>query len=585
MKKIYLSLLTLAISGAAFAQGNASFKGAIEPTENNSKDWTLGWTNWDPNQTDYPATTDDMFNTVSKKTIITGTVTLDPSKVYLLTNLVVIENGGKLIVPAGTIIRGEADVTNQQFATIFVNRGGKFESNGTKENPVVFTSNSDKGSRASEDWGGIVICGNAPSNQAAGAKFEAAPLVPIALYSNADFGVYGGGTNATENTTTITYTRIEFPGLDYTADKEVNGLTMCALGSASTLDHIMVYHSGDDAFEWFGGTANASHLIAVGTVDDDFDTDHGFSGTVEYGISIKDINKYISDANGGSNTANTFESDNDGSGNEIYPKTSAKFYNITSLGPIPAGKNFNDPIFSANANLKKAWVRAALIRRNTQISIYNSIFYGWPTVIDINDNKTLRNAGILNLNGSTASFKSLVQSSEDTLKIVNNEFRGIGAGLQTPGFNKNAFVGTIANAETTYEKTDSIASFLLKDFNKNIKIDSLGAYFRNNGAPYAPSFLLDVPTGLSEAVFANSELAVYPNPTSGTVNVAFDLVKSSTVTVEIFSLTGEKVVTLNNSELAAGAQVVSSNVNLTSGVYFVKVSSNDSSATVKLAVK
>jgi hypothetical protein len=92
-------------------------------------------------------------------------------------------------------------------------------------------------------------------------------------------------------------------------------------------------------------------------------------------------------------------------------------------------------------------------------------------------------------------------------------------------------------------------------------------------------------TGLSEAVFANSELAVYPNPTSGTVNVAFDLVKSSTVTVEIFSLTGEKVATLNNSELAAGAQVVSSNVNLTSGVYFVKVSSNDSSATVKLAVK
>ena len=94
-----------------------------------------------------------------------------------------------------------------------------------------------------------------------------------------------------------------------------------------------------------------------------------------------------------------------------------------------------------------------------------------------------------------------------------------------------------------------------------------------------------VVTGLDNSVFANCELAVYPNPTSGTVNVAFDLVKSSTVTVEIFSLTGEKVATLNNSELAAGAQVVSSNVNLTSGVYFVKVSSNDSSATVKLAVK
>jgi hypothetical protein len=585
MKRVYLSLLSLAISCASFAQGDATYKGAIKPNAGLSADWTLGWANWNPDQTDYPVTNDDMFNTSGKVTVITTTVTLDPAKVYLLTNLVVVENGGKLIIPAGTVIRGEANKANNQYATIFVNRGGRIESNGTKQSPVVFTSNSDKGSRAPEDWGGIVICGNATSNQAAGAKFEAAPLIPSVLYSNAEFGVYGGGANPTENSTTITYTRIEFPGLDYTADKEVNGLTLCALGSGSTLNNIMVYQSGDDAFEWFGGTANASHLIAVGAVDDDFDTDHGFSGNVEYGISVKDINLYISDANGGSNSANTFESDNDGSGNDIYPKTSAKFYNITSVGPIPAGKTYNDGIFTANANLKKAWVRAALIRRNTQISILNSVFYGWPTAIDLNDNKTLRNAGIVNLAGAVASYKSLVESSEDTLKIMNNDFRGVSAGLQTAGFNKNAFVATIGNTETTYEKTDSIASFLLKGFNSNRKIDTLGAYFINNGAPFAPSFLPDTakPTGLEELSLSGEQASVYPNPSNGNFEVSFTLSETENVLVQVLNNLGQVVLVRDEKLLAGNNNVSFSGVE--SGLYFVKVSTNNSSTVVRLLVK
>jgi hypothetical protein len=589
MKKIYLSLLALALSGAAFSQGNSSYKGAIEPSGDLAADWTAGWANWNPNNTNYPATNDNTFSNPSKLTKITSgqTLTLDATKVYLLTDLVVVEAGGKLVIPAGTIIRGAADLVNQKLASIFVNRGGEIQINGTKSNPVIFTSNADKGSRASEDWGGIVICGNAQSNQASGVRFEASPLVPTALYSNTELGAYGGGSSANnaENKVTITYARIEFPGLDYSTDKEINGLTLCAVGSGATLDNIMIYESGDDAFEWFGGTANAKHLIAVGTVDDDFDTDHGFTGTIEYGISVKNVNKYISDANGGGNTSNTFESDNDAAGAEVYPKTAAKFFNITSVGPIAKGQTDAANI-QTNPKYKLAWVRAALLRRNTQTSIYNSVFYGWPTAIDINDNKTLRNAGIINLSGSTASYKSLTESSDDTLKLKNNEFRGIASGFQAPGttFNRNAFVASIANSETTTQKVDTIASFLLKSFNMNTKVDSLGAYFGNNGATDAPSFMPPVVTGLEELNEAGQLVSVYPNPSAnGSFDVAFSISNNENVSVQVINYVGQ-VVGSKEGSLNAGNNLISFS-GISSGVYLVKVTANDSSSVVRVIVK
>ncbi|MEY4710151.1 MAG: hypothetical protein RIS28_1283, partial [Bacteroidota bacterium] len=89
---------------------------------------------------------------------ITGTVTLDASKVYLLTSTCVVRSGGKLIIPAGTVIRGAADLTAtpKLYALITVERGGMIEVNGTSTNPVVMTSNKAAGSRDRGDWGGLV---------------------------------------------------------------------------------------------------------------------------------------------------------------------------------------------------------------------------------------------------------------------------------------------------------------------------------------------------------------------------------------------------------------------------------------------
>ena len=63
---------------------------------------------------------------------------------------------------------------------------------------------------------------------------------------------------------------------------------MGSVGSGTTIDYVQVTHALDDAFEWFGGTVNASHLIAYKTLDDDFDTDNGYRGKVQFGIILRD---------------------------------------------------------------------------------------------------------------------------------------------------------------------------------------------------------------------------------------------------------------------------------------------------------
>lgn len=137
-----------------------------------------------------------------------------------------------------------------------------------------------------------------------------------------------GGTNATESSGTLQYIRIEYPGIAFLPNNEINGLTLGGVGSGTTLDDIQVSYSGDDSYEFFGGTVNAKYLVAFSGTDDDFDTDFGYSGKCQFLLAVRDSSYY--DAAGASNG---FESDNDGTGTTSTPITSPVFSNVTLIGP------------------------------------------------------------------------------------------------------------------------------------------------------------------------------------------------------------------------------------------------------------
>ena len=89
-----------------------------------------------------------------------------------------------------------------------------------------------------------------------------------------------------DNSGILKYVRIEFGGVLLSANNEINGLTLGAVGSGTTIDYVQCSFINDDSFEWFGGAVNCKHLIAYRGVDDDFDTDNGYSGMSNLGEPI-----------------------------------------------------------------------------------------------------------------------------------------------------------------------------------------------------------------------------------------------------------------------------------------------------------
>ncbi|HRZ96849.1 MAG TPA: T9SS type A sorting domain-containing protein [Paludibacter sp.] len=338
-------------------------------------DWTEGWSNFNPQNTDYPATT------VTVSGNITTNTTWTQSQVYLLNGFVRVQSGAVLTIEAGTVIRGDKVSTG----TLIIEPGAQLIANGTATNPIVFTSNQGVGSRNYGDWGGLVLCGNATTN-------KVNPVVEGGIAT-----IYGGSVPA-DNSGSLMYVRIEFPGvaLTTTSNSEINGLTMCGVGSGTTIDNVQVSYSGDDSFEWFGGTVNAKHLIAFRGWDDDFDTDFGYTGNVQFGVSLRDP------AAADQSSSNSFESDNDGTGTGATPLTAPVFSNISSFGPLAT--TTTSPIHAKFAS-------AMHLRRNTSIKIYNSVFAGWPKGLLIDGAAAQTNADAENLvlknvvmSGCTSNF-------------------------------------------------------------------------------------------------------------------------------------------------------------------------------------
>ncbi len=305
-----------------------------------------------------------------KEFVFTGKQTLKKGT-YLLKGWVYIANGAELTIEPGTIIKGDKNSK----ASLIIERGGKLFAQGTASEPIVFTSAQPKGSRKPGDWGGVIMCGNARNNQDE-MQIEGGPRTKH------------GGTNDADNSGVLSYVRIEFAGYPFEKDREINGLTLGSVGSGTKLDHIQVSYSNDDSYEWFGGTVNAKYLIAYHGWDDDFDTDNGFSGKVQFGLVVR--NSKIADTS----LSNGFESDNKSDGGDVAPYTTATFSNITFVGP-KMDENFKNDVsyitggaMNPNNGSALGKFQAAMhIRRNSRLSCYNSVALGYPVGIILDNEK------------------------------------------------------------------------------------------------------------------------------------------------------------------------------------------------------
>ncbi len=379
-------------------------------------------------------------NIVTLSGRITKDTTLFAKDVNYLSGIVYVMKGVTLTIQEGAKVMGKS--SGADVAALVITRGAKINARGTAEKPVVFTSAAQN--PASGDWGGVVLLGTAKVNTTLTWKGTAvAGLTSVEGGVNdtdLGLGLAGSGDaafptgNDDDNSGVMQYVRIEYAGYAYQPDNELNSLTMAGVGRGTTISHIQVTYAKDDAFEWFGGTVNCKYLIAYKTQDDDFDTDNGYNGNVQFGIVLRD--SVIADIS----QSEAFESDNNSGGTTVTPQTTAVFSNITAIGPRI------DPVSGKGNSLFRG---GAHIRRNTGISIMNSIIAGWRIGLEFDvaagnvDKNYLTDTIIKIKNTTLAGNSSNIVFTGTSRQTPANDAASLLAYFSTP-----AFGNTILNTAT-----------------------------------------------------------------------------------------------------------------------------------------
>jgi len=361
---------------------------------------------------------------------LSGTINWTADQHYLLKGYVYVVAGATLNIAAGTIIKGD----KASKGALIIEQGAKINAVGTATQPIIFTSNQAKGSRNYGDWGGVILCGKAPVNWTANKYSDGVNTGTVAAGMGQIEGgprsLYGG-TDANDNSGKLQYVRIEFGGVAFSQDNEINGLTLGGVGAGTTIDHIQVSYAGDDSIEWFGGTVNGKYLIAHRGLDDDFDTDNGFSGHVQFAVGLRDPN--VADQSG----SKGFESDSYQTGTNTTLPTTAVFSNVTIIGGVtnPNSTAYDPQFVSAIHN-----------RKSSQQKYANCVFIAYPAGLLITNESSQTGQGGSTYTGidSYANHTPAATPLVDALTVQNSVFGGIPTSNTRPAYG----ISPINNAAT-----------------------------------------------------------------------------------------------------------------------------------------
>nr|WP_321450844.1 hypothetical protein [uncultured Carboxylicivirga sp.] len=290
---------------------------------------------------------------------------LDPTVEWVLDGTLSVKKGAKLTIPAGTTIKAKPGF----YSYIMVEQGGQIFINGTAEDPVTLTSNASTPKAA--DWGGLHINGYAPISGATEGTTNKAEV---------DASLEYGGTDANDNSGSITYLKLMYTGARSSADVEHNGLTLNGVGNGTKIENVYIPYGADDAIEWFGGTVNVKNLLVVNQDDDMFDVTEGWSGTLEnaFGIWTEGFSSTEADPRGIEADGNM-----DGNGPDHVGQSDFTMKNITIIN------NSGTPKFSESEDGNKGLRELIKIRRGATATLENILLKNGDcdVLIDFQDSK------------------------------------------------------------------------------------------------------------------------------------------------------------------------------------------------------
>lgn len=493
---------------------------------------------------------------------------------YLLDGPVWVTKGHTLTIDAGTVIRAE-DGQLESLSCLIISQGAKIDAVGTKSNPIIFTTKYDTDLTSTEDvgpyesgfWGGILLCGYATTNNAA--KVKAMEGFPETWTQ-----VQYGGDDDHDNSGTLKYVSIRHTGIVFAPNKEMQGLTCCAVGDGTVIDYLESYASGDDGAEWFGGTVNLKHGISAFCKDDTWDTDEGYRGKWQFMFTIQ--------SNVAGNDA-LRESDGAINPEDSKPYSIPQEWNCTYLGTGMTGvdtENKYGLIIRDNGG--------GLLGNNIIGDLSGSLMY-----IETPDTTKAESKG----QGSIDRVK------DGSLLFKNNIFFNIKAGatFEQVVIRKSGEEDIVPAMLTANNNTieDPILNGISRDPNQGLnpipsingpayknladypndpfwdKVNYKGAFGSDNwmlGWSALDSYGFLKP-GTITAVKENTPIEFNaikscPNPFNPTTTISYSLVSGGATKLSVYDITGQKIATLVEGQMSSGMHHVLWNAkNFSSGTY------------------
>jgi PKD repeat protein len=571
-------------------------------------------------------------NTAIVNADITTNTTWTANNIYsLVGGFIYVRNNATLTIEPGTVVIGNA-------SALVITRGSKIIAEGTSEKPIVMTSYKAAGQRTIGDWGGLLLLGKAPVNVPGGEG-----LVEGGLDSN--LGKYGG-TDAADNSGILKYVRIEFGGIAFQPNNETNSLTLGGVGTGTKIENVQTSFGGDDAYEWFGGTVNGKNLICFKTVDDMFDTDFGYNGKNQFVLGISDpkiadisgSNGFESDndAQGSTNTPITdatfanvtlagpsvFSSSIDVNfkrGAHIRRSSKQDVINAIITGfPTafrPESANTinaylaGDQKFDGNLfDTKKIDSTSTTFGQiKTKFEANNTFIKAADIFTDAVANNFLPKAGTAALSGAATGLDAYFApttyrgafGTEDWTKCWA-EFDPQNADY-TKGvdYSYNAdFTSTNDKNKVTFSTTLPAGAKVAWDFgNGTSSTDNNPVVTYASAGKYTVKLTVTSARGCSKTITKEvntliaikdikelSQAVLFPNPTTENTTLRLNLNVPMNLTIQLTDISG-KVISATNNTFAAGENLftIDSN-NLSTGLYFVTIHSNEGTKTLKLSV-
>lgn len=303
----------------------AAYRGAVSADNN----WTEGWIRTSGNGDETSANAVEIL----KGTLATNK-TLEANKVYALSGEYIVKAGATLTIKEGVKIVAKTDDDNVDY--ILVEQDAKIEAVGTKENPIIMTS--DK--KESGAWGGLHICGKAHTNAEGGTG-----------KSEIGNAAYGGSAD-NDNSGTLKYVRLENTGYALDSEHEANGVSFYGVGNGTTVEYLQAYNGSDDGFEFFGGSVDVKHMVVTNCSDDSYDWTEGWNGRGQFLVAYQEAEETL-----GFDCDCLMECDNNGKNFAAAPVACPTLANLTLIG---------------NGGEKQG-VR---LRAGTQVKMYNALITG-----------------------------------------------------------------------------------------------------------------------------------------------------------------------------------------------------------------